>query len=149
MDLKPIYNNEQFMKIYLLITIVISGLTLLFDLLGYLYVMPIQVIADVFIILCSIIIFGLVLFLYENVNRKDPFGRIIRICNHGLLLYLGLIPLFLITGVASASFLIDPTTIGIGAIVISIITMTVLFSYAFAISLICLIRIKESNIWNF
>ena len=149
MDLKSKFNNEKFVKIYLIITICISGLSMLFDLLGFLYIASIQVVADVFIITCSIILFGLVLLLYENVNREDPLGRKIRILSHGLLIYLGVIPLLLILGTASGSFLIDPSTIGIGLIVVSLITMMILFGYGIALSLLCLLKFKESKIWNF
>ncbi|MHA1767988.1 MAG: hypothetical protein ACTSVK_17210 [Promethearchaeota archaeon] len=149
MNMKDFYKNRQFMKYYLLTTIVVLGLTILFDLLGILNVTALRIMADLLIFLSGIIIFVFVLLLYININEDDELGKKITLLNHGLLIYLGIIPVLVIIGIASSSFLINPTTIGIASPIVSTIVLLTLYGYGIGICIICILKIDDSKLWNF
>ena len=153
MDLQSI-KNVSFMKKFLIITIIISCVALIFNFIAMINIILIQMISTVLIVAMLINLFLLSLVLYENINKFDVLGRTINTLNHLLLLILALAPLLVGLGGMLEStifYFISPTSINLSmfAQVITILIISVLVAYGIVLSVICLINLDAPKLWKF
>jgi len=142
------------MKKFLIITIIISCVALIFNFIALINIILIQMISTVLIVAMLINLFLLSLVLYENINKFDVLGRTINILNHLLLLILALAPLLVGLGGMLESimiYFIFPTSNNLSMLaqIITILIMSVIVAYGIILSLICLINLDAPKLWNF
>jgi hypothetical protein len=146
--------NVSFMKKFLIITIIISCVALIFNFIAMINIILIQMISTVLIVAMLINLFLLSLVLYENINKFDVIGRTINTLNHLLLLILAIAPLLVgLGGMLESAILyfILPTSNNLSMLaqVITILIMSVLVAYGVVLSVICLINLDAPKLWNF
>lgn len=154
MVLESVYKNKDFTQKYLLLTIILSAAALGFNFLGILNIPAIQVISSILIIAAFIDLFVLSLILYEVVNTQDAFGKKIKLLNHLLLMVLAIAPLLSSLGGMLSSFMlyfIGPNTqdLSMLSLTTSILALSLTTGLGICISLLCYLKIDESNMWKF
>ncbi|NHI91003.1 MAG: hypothetical protein EAX96_00785 [Candidatus Lokiarchaeota archaeon] len=143
------YKNQNFMNNYLLITMICSSIAFLFEILTFYESFQIIFFAEIFIVIDGILLFTLILLLYQNINKNDELGQKIIKLNYGLLIYMGTVPVLIILGILVPFFLSRPGFIPIYSPIFSIILFSILFGYGVGLSLFCYLKRNDTKIWNF
>lgn len=153
MDLKKTLMSEDFVKKYLLITLLITALSVLFDFLGFLMINAIQWISGFLILAAYFLLVFLTLILYLNVKWDTKSGKRIRILNYLLLLLICISPLLIgLSGALTNGiyFIVPNTTDGsVIASALSVLSLVVLLGYGICLTLLCFLKIDDRSIWNF
>lgn len=137
------------MNNYLLITMICSSIAFLFEILTFYESFQIIFFAEIFIVIDGILLFTLILLLYQNINKNDELGQKIIKLNYGLLIYMGTVPVLIILGILVPFFLSRPGFIPIYSPIFSIILFSILFGYGVGLSLFCYLKRNDTKIWNF
>ena len=90
MDIKEIFTNEDFIKKFLLLTLLLSGIGILFDFLGFLMISALQWISGIVILVVYILFLILAGIIHLNVNKESDMGKKIVILNYILLILISI-----------------------------------------------------------
>lgn len=154
MDTPAFLKDKDFMRTCLISSAVISSASILLNLLGFLQVIAIQIIASILIIAS----YGILLFLgqliYLNVNDKSERGAKVKKMTHGLNLLLALSPLLVgLTGSLSSAviYLIIPVSFdgNILPIILALVNSIGLLSNGLILSVYCYLNLEDSHLWTF
>lgn len=153
MDIKKTLMSEVFVKKYLLLTLLLIGLGILFDFLGFLMINAIQWISGFLILAAYLLLVFLTLILYLNVKWDTKSGKRIRILNYLLLLLICISPLLIgLSGALTNGiyFVMPNTTEGsVIASALSLLSLMVLLGYGMCLTLLCFLKLDDRSIWKF
>ena len=153
MEIKQLLMKEEFVKDYLLLTILLSVVSVIFDFLGFLKVNALQWIAGISILADYILFLLLTVILYLNVNWDSQEGKRIRMLNYFLLLLICISPLLIgLSGwLNDTIYFMVPNDIdgSVIASALSVLSLMVLIGYGMCLALLCYLKLDDRSIWNF
>ncbi|MHA1147933.1 MAG: hypothetical protein ACTSR8_06775 [Promethearchaeota archaeon] len=151
-DIKKILMSEELVKKFLLLTILLAGLGIFFDFLGFTMVSAIQWIAGILILAAYIFLLVLTLILYLNIKWDSKMGKRIRQLNYLLLFLICVQPLLIgLSGMLTNGiyFMVPNTTDGASiASALSVLSLMVLLGYGLCLTLLCYLKLDDRSIWN-
>lgn len=146
--------DKNFVKKFLLITVIIIASGILFNLLGFLQVPAIQSISAILIVLSYGVLVVLGQLILININGENNTGGTVKVLAYVLNLLLMITPLLIcLMGVLSAmmlflflTFVVDAATFGL---VLCVVLLSLLLGFGIVLSVYCYLNLETTQMWKF
>jgi len=154
MDIMALLKNEEIVYKFLMLFMLLSGLTILFYLLGLVVDLVIPTLASILIVVEYILLFILSLMVYSNANAENTLGKKMRLLTHLLLVLMALFPVFIGlmgTLLSAGLYFVLPLGSDASALIqgFMIVMFLTVLGVGLLISVTFYLKREDRNLWQF